>query len=176
LAAGFGAKLAALIAYLHGRFPAGHRFAGGATPTFATAPPLWVMGSGAGSASIAARHGANYAYSLFHRGSQADPAVTAAYREAHPDGRVAVAATCICADTEARAAAQLRMVEAWLGGDMRVVISGTPERCREQALAMAHRFGANEMVLLHAWHEPAPRLAAVHAMAELFGLHSEVAA
>ena len=39
-------KLAALVRYLDGDFPAGHRFANGATPCFAERPALWLMGVG----------------------------------------------------------------------------------------------------------------------------------
>ncbi len=167
LMASFDARLGALLDYLHGRFPDGHRFACGATPPFVDAPPVWVMGSGPGSAATAAARGAHYAYSLFHKGSRQDPAVPAAYRERRPDGRVAVAVSCISADTAAAAAAQRRLVEGWLKDDVRVVLSGTHDACREQVSALAERFHADEVILLHLWHDHARRVDAVEAMAAL---------
>lgn len=167
LMAGFAPRLARLVDYLHGRFPAGHRFANAATPLFAAPPPVWVMGSGPGSAAAAADQGAHYAYSLFHRGSRLDPAVPAAFRARQTGGRVAIAASCICAPTEEDAAAQRRLVEGWLKEDMRVVISGTPDECRAQVLDLAARFQADEVILLHLWHDHARRIAAVEAMAPL---------
>ena len=168
LVAGFGAKLEELIALLRGDFPAGHRFAAAATPQFVAPPPVWVMGSSTASAATAASVRAHYAYSLFHRGSKLDPAITATYRAGNPEGRVAIAASCICAPTANRARIQRTLVEGWLKDDMRVVIAGTPAECREQVLALARRFGADEVILLHLWHEQAPRLDAVDALAELF--------
>jgi luciferase family oxidoreductase group 1 len=168
LIAGFGAKLKELMALLHGDFPLGHRFAGGVTPQFVAPPPVWVMGSSAPSAATAAAAGTHYAYSLFHRGSKLDPAVTMSFRDTHPDGRVAIAASCICAATTARAQAQRSLIEGWLKDDMRVVIAGTPGECREQVESLARRFAADEVILLHLWHEQAPRLDALDALAELF--------
>ncbi|BEH27566.1 luciferase-like monooxygenase [Burkholderia pseudomallei] len=167
LMASFDGRLGVLLDYLRGRFPDGHRFACGATPPFVDAPPVWVMGSGPGSAATAAARGAHYAYSLFHKGSRQDPAVPAAYRERRPDGRVALAVSCISADTAAAAAAQRRLVEGWLRDDMRVVLSGTHDDCREQVLALAQRFRADEVILLHLWHDPARRVDAIEAMASL---------
>jgi luciferase family oxidoreductase group 1 len=172
--AGFAKGLTDLMAYLYGRFPADHRFARGATPCFVPAPPVWVMGSGFGSARLAAEQGAGYAYSLFHRGSKLEPAVTRLYRdEAERSGtasRVAIAASCICAPTGAEAAAQRQLVEGWLKDDMRVVIAGTPDECHEQVVDMADEYGADEVILFHLWHQQAPRLAAVEALADLFQL------
>ncbi len=176
LAAGFADKLDGLLAHLHGDFPAGHRFAKGTTPCFAAAPPVWVMGSGANSSALAARRGVNYAYSLFHRGSRMQRDVTLAYREAHPRGRLALAASCICAEDPSEAEAQLRLVEGWIGGDIRVVVSGTPETCRDELLELAATFNADELILLHAWHLQEPRLAAVRAMAEVMGVRGAVPA
>jgi len=170
MASGFAGRLDAMLAHLHGRFPPGHRFAAGATPVFVPPPPVWVMGSSPGSAVIAAERGVDYAYSVFHRGSRMQPEVTRAYRVAHPRGRVALAASCICAPTAAEAEAQRRLVEGWIGGDIRVVVSGTPERCRDELLDLVAAFGADELILLHAWHLAEPRLAAVRAMAEALGL------
>jgi luciferase family oxidoreductase group 1 len=172
----FGRKLTDLDAYLNGRFPAGHRFAAGASPVHAPAPPLWIMGSSENSALRAAQHRAGFAYSLFHRGSGNDAAVTMAYRDAvsrnagSDTGRINIAATCICAEDAEAVAAQCKLVARWLNNDMRISISGTPQQCREQIAAVAERYGADEITLFHLWHEPEPRLAALGALAAEFGL------
>jgi len=169
----FGDKLAEVMKLLRGDFPKGHRFVGAATPQFVVAPPVWVMGSSASSASVAASVGADYAYSLFHRGSKLDPAVTAAYRETRPEGRIAVAASCICAPDAQKAEAQRILVEGWFKDDVRIVIAGTPADCHDQIQDLARRFGADEVIVLHLWHEQAPRLDALEAMAEFF--HTDAA-
>jgi luciferase family oxidoreductase group 1 len=170
----FADKLHALLRYLDGDFPPGHRFADGATPCHAPRPPLWIMGSGAGTAQLAAASGAGYAYSMFHRASTRDPAVCAAYREqAHAGGgtpEVLVALSCVCADDEAAAYAQRDQVEAWIGGTMRVNVAGTPTACHEQIGAACERFGAQGAIVYHMWHLEERRRAALVALAELAGL------
>lgn len=168
----FALKLAELARYLRRDFPEGHRFAGGVTPRFAAAPPLWVMGTSAGSARLAATHGALFAYSLFHRGSRGDAGVARLFRDEALIGprRFAIAASCICGDSDGAVAAQRALVETWLAGDMRVVIAGRPDECREQILALTDRYGADEVILFHLWHDPERRLAALHALADAFHL------
>src|SRR3546814_19318657 len=99
------------------------------------------MGSGPGSAAAAASVGADYAYSLFHRGSRLDPAVPAVFRRANPTGRIAVSASCICALTTTQAAAQRRLFEGWLKDDMRVVVSGPQAQCHAQVPGLAEGSG-----------------------------------
>lgn len=172
----FVRKLPALEAFLHGRFEAGHRFAFGATPQHAMAPALWVMGSSERAARRAGANRAHFAYSLFHRGSSQEPSVAQAFREAcHArgdgfQGRVQIAATCICAETEVAAQAQRRRVEHWLQNDLRVLISGTKQQCHEQIVALVDRFDADDVTLFHLWHEQEPRLAALRAIADAFKL------
>ncbi len=170
----FADKLAALVQYLNGDFPPGHRFATGVTPCFANRPPLWIMGSGFGTAELAAKSGAGYAYSLFHRGSTHDAAVTAAYREhaAQRAGKseVSIALSCVCADTDAAAQAQRTQVEGWIGSTMRVNIAGTPQACHEQILAACDKYGAEGVIIYHMWHLEECRRDALVALSELFGL------
>lgn len=170
----FADKLRALARYLNDDFPANHRFAKGATPCFATRPPLWVMGSGFGSAELAAKAGANYAYSLFHRASTHDPAVVAAFRE-HARGfskkpTVSIAISCICADDDAAAVAQRSQIESWIGGTMQVNIAGTPQACHEQILASCDKYGAQGVIIYNMWHLAERRRDALMALSELFTL------
>jgi luciferase family oxidoreductase group 1 len=178
----FADKLSALLRYLDGDFPAGHRFANAATPCFAARPPVWIMGSGFGTAELAAKSAASYAYSLFHRASTQDPAITAAYRQQYAgyqasaaDAGVAIALSCVCADSEAEAEAQKQQVEGWIGGTMRVNICGTPQSCRDQIVAMQDRYSADSIIIYHMWHLPERRRAAIIALAELFQLPTSFA-
>ncbi len=77
----FPRKLGELARYLRRDFPEGHRFFHGPTPRHVAAPPLWVMGTSENSAGLAARTGAHYAYSLYHRFSREDPGVAQAFRD-----------------------------------------------------------------------------------------------
>lgn len=173
----FADKLAALLKYLEGDFPDGHRFEHAATPCFAAPPPLWIMGSGFGTAELAARSAASYAYSLFHRGSTQDAAITIAYRrqfaEYQPDARqaeLAIALSCVCADTMEAAEKQKQQVESWIGNTMRVNIWGTPLSCRDQILAIHERYDADNIIIYHMWHLEERKRAALLALAELFQL------
>lgn len=172
----FADKLSALLRYLDNDFPPGHRFANGATPCFAARPGVWVMGSGFGTAELAAKTGSGYAYSMFHRASTQDPAVTARYREhAHVEpgsDRVAIALSCVVGDTDAAAQAQRAQVEGWIGGTMRVNIAGTAESCADQIRETCAKFGTPHVIVFHMWHLEAPRVAAMQAFAELFGLEA----
>lgn len=170
----FAARLEALVRYLDGDFPAGHRFAAGATPCHAQRPPLWIMGSGPGTAELAAVSGANYAYSMFHRASGQDAAIPAAYRQRARqrgrEGEVLVALSCVCADTDAAAQRQRSQVEAWIGATMRVNIAGTPRACHDQLMAACETYGAQGVIVFHMWHLEERRRDALVALAELSGL------
>ena len=180
----FADKLAALVKYLNGDFPAGHRFAHAATPCFAERPPLWIMGSGFGTAELAAKSAASYAYTLFHRASTQDAAITSAYRqkyaeyqamagedtEAAGQASVAIALSCVCADSQEAAQAQKQQVESWIGSTMRVNICGTPSSCRDQILAIQERYDADNIIVYHMWHLEEPKRAAIVALADMFQL------
>lgn len=173
----FSTKLINLVRYLDGDFPDGHRFAQGATPCFAERPPLWVMGSGFGTAELAAKSSATYAYSLFHRASTQDAAITRAYREHYENyhsgknrSHVAVALSCVCAESAAEAQSQKQQVETWIGNTMRVNICGTPEECRDQLLAIQERYQADNLIIYHMWHLAQRKRNAMLALAEMFGL------
>lgn len=173
----FANKLAELVRYLHGDFPAQHRFANCATPCDADPPALWVMGSGFGTAELAAKSAAGYAYSLFHRASTQDAAIPQAYRQhyqhyqaAQGNPEVAIALSCICADSIAEAEQQKQRVETWLGGSMRVNIVGTPQTCRDELLSIQEKYTANQLIIYHMWHLEQAKHAAISALAELFEL------
>lgn len=176
----FAEKLANLKRYLDGDFPEGHRFARAATPCFAERPPLWIMGSGFGTAELAAKSAASYAYSLFHRASTQDAAITAAYERQYGEyqgntdkAEIAIALSCVCADKAEDAEAQKQQVESWIGSTMRVNISGTPASCRDQLLAIQERYETDNIIIYHMWHLEERKRAAIVALAELFKLPTE---
>ncbi|MFZ6876048.1 MsnO8 family LLM class oxidoreductase [Undibacterium sp. Di27W] len=177
----FANKLADLKRYLDGDFPEGHRFAHAATPCFAERPPLWIMGSGFGTAELAAKSAASYAYSLFHRASTQDAAITAAYQRQYGEyqgntdkAKIAIALSCVCADTEELAQSQKQQVESWIGSTMRVNICGTPASCRDQILAIQERYAADSIIIYHMWHLEERKRAAIVALAELFQLEADL--
>lgn len=98
-----------LNAYLHDALPAGHRFAGlVASPSIPTAPEVWLLGSSLGTAQIAARKGANYAYAQFFGVPGSEEAIHY-YKdnfkpsELVPEPRALAAVMVVCADTEEEA-------------------------------------------------------------------------
>jgi len=114
----FPEQLAELLAYLDDRLPAGHPFARLATtlPGRPEAPDVWLLGSSPQSGLWAAELGLPYAFADFIHPVGA--AIAARYRaEFVPSERLAaprviVAASVICADTDAEAerlAASVRM-------------------------------------------------------------------
>lgn len=167
----FPRKLGELARYLRRDFPEDHRFFHGPTPRHATAPPLWVMGTSETSAGLAARTGAHYAYSLYHHYSREAPSVARAFRDAGGERlRFAIAVSCICDDDPDAVEAQRVYFDSLVAGDMRVIVAGRPEECREQILSLIDRYGPDEVILFHLWHYPERRLAALQALAEAFRL------
>lgn len=65
-----------LVTYLYDLAGEEHRFSGiRATPLIETAPKMWLLGSSGGSAMLAARHGAGYAFAHFINGEGGDDVV-----------------------------------------------------------------------------------------------------
>jgi len=105
----FPQQVADVIDFVHDRLPAGHPFAGvRAMPAGPTAPEVWLLGSSAESAAIAAHFGAAFSFAHFIN-ADGGAEVTRAYRAAFrpspelPAARASAAVFAICADTEAEA-------------------------------------------------------------------------
>lgn len=98
-----------LYAYLHDSLPPGHRFAGlHASPSIPTAPDIWLLGSSLGTAQIAARKGAKYAYAQFFGVPGSEDAIHYYKENFRPsemnrEPRALAAVMVICADTEEEA-------------------------------------------------------------------------
>jgi alkanesulfonate monooxygenase SsuD/methylene tetrahydromethanopterin reductase-like flavin-dependent oxidoreductase (luciferase family) len=136
-------------------------------------PELWVCGTSAGSARLAARLGACFAFHDFlnrSRPQPADgPAAVEIYRsEFRPDDHLAspkfnVAVYGLCADSEERARRLWRQAP-------EPGFCGSPERCREQLLELADRYGTDELVVQSMTDDLDARLESYRLLAEALEL------
>lgn len=173
----YPAMIAELEGFLTDSLPDHSPFAGRvrATPTPEETPPLWLLASSPDSASFAAHFGLPLAFADFI--SQSDGASIAhAYREhfqptdRHPEPRLLIAASVICADTDEDAEELAAGVKLWrqrgLQGpipspdDVRTdvpgalavqpsrkpMIQGNPSTVAANVRAMAERYGADEFM------------------------------
>lgn len=112
-------------------------------------PEIWSLGSGKGSARLAAKHGLRFAYSLFHHGSGDGRASAAAYRGEFTAAcgasapYLAVAATGVCATTSR---ATSRIAAGYDSGYLRPNLVGTPEACLDELLTTVRPFEPDEVV------------------------------
>lgn len=136
-------------------------------------PALWSMGTGPGSAALAATHGLGFAYSVFHSMSGEDPSIVGRYRDefrpswARRASEVIVATAGVCAETDAEARAQ---AEAWRNPHHLPRIVGSPESCRRQLEALQQRYGADEIVFADLVGDGSRRAASYQMLAEACGL------
>ncbi|MBT2583902.1 LLM class flavin-dependent oxidoreductase [Planococcus sp. ISL-109] len=90
------------------------------TPITGTAPELWLLGTGEGSAKLAAERGMAYAYAHFARPEKAGIEVVKHYREAFNPSRirnhphVSVAVFAIVGETEEQAEQLAKAFDLWL--------------------------------------------------------------
>jgi luciferase family oxidoreductase group 1 len=200
----FPNQLAELLGYLGGTIPPDHPFA----PLAATLPGRphhpepWLLGSSPQSGIWAAEVGLPYAFADFIQPGGA--AIAARYREEFQASewlaapRVVVAASAICAETDAEAerlAASSRMAISLLyrgrlvavppvetalrflaeqGGSTlpagRRLIVGSPSTVRAGIEAVAREYGAEEVLIVTITHEHASRRRSYELIAEEFGL------
>lgn len=201
----FPQQLAELLAYLNDELPADHPFARlAALPGRPESPEPWLLGSSPQSGIWAAELGLPYAFADFI--NPAGAAVAARYRasfvpsaaEAAP--RVTVAASVICADSDAEAerlAASARMMITLLyrgqlvpvppvdvalqfleaerarGTSMPVarrMILGAPATVRAGIEALAREYVAEEVMLVTITYEHAARVRSYELVAEAFAM------
>jgi luciferase family oxidoreductase group 1 len=118
-------------------------------------PQLWQMGSGTGSAKLAARLGMRLCMALWYQREESVDvrAVLADYASRfQPAPELASAIGClslsgICAETDAEAQRMLAAVTERFGGKPTVNFCGSPERCRETILDLAARHAVREVVI-----------------------------
>jgi len=160
-------KVAEVQAYLEDRGPVSAYLR-------AVAPPeLWILGTGGDSASLAARLGASFALSLFHRPTMPDPvAVDRAYRDAFrpsslrgaPRTCIAIAGACSDTDTDAR-----RIAAAYPNIFVWPTIVGTPDHWANELGSLARRFAADDVVVLDLSQRLEDRFRTLELLARTFG-------
>jgi luciferase family oxidoreductase group 1 len=118
-------------------------------------PQIWLMGSGTGSAALAAKLGANLCMTLWYSMPR-EVDVRAVLQnyvdtfERGPDGPPAtpgLSLSGICAETDAEAKKMLKAAKERCGDKLIVNFCGSPARCRETILELADRHGVNEVVI-----------------------------
>lgn len=123
------------------------------------AAELWLQGSGMGNVILSAKHGTNFSYSLFHRGSKQDPALLKEYKNSfqrdryysQPQSNIAV--SVICAENEHIAKRQKERVISFLGQDIFINIVGSPRQCSDEIRALAGRFETDEVIIHSLWDD-----------------------
>lgn len=174
VAADYADKVSEAVSCLEGRGPLA------AAPDDAAAPEIWILGSGGGSAPLAARLGTCFALSLFHAGAASDPTIIADlyrsnFRPSPARGgraRACIAVAGVCADTDADAQ---RIALAHTNSFVRPNIIGTPERWRDEVTALCRRFAVDEVVVLELSRHFEDHQRAIEALAEVFALGVTVA-
>ena len=136
------AEVGELLAFFDGDFPQDHPLAGmRSVPGPGLRPPLWLLGSSTFSAQVAALLGQRYAFAKPLRAPRCSDQALATYRQRfRPSAdlqqpEVIVAATVICAPTEARGpTARLPAARSpWCGCARTICV-----RCRARRRALAH--------------------------------------
>ena len=173
LASRFEQNLVEMHSYLHNNYPADTPFQCGATPVINAQNTTWIMGTGMGSAIIAAKHSTAFSYSLFHRFSKQVPAISEHYRsEFIPgNGRLMpccnIAVSVVCAPTEAEALKQKTWIES-VQSDFQINVYGDAESCVTQLRNLARIYQTNELVIFMMWHIFEKRLEGLQLLAERF--------
>lgn len=173
VAKNFESKLIEMHSYLHNNYPAGHRFENGATPIASAGDTSWIMGTGMGSAILAAKHSVSFSYSLFHKRSLQDASVVKYYQDNFTPNfnkktsSTNIAISVICADDINEAIKQKEWVNS-LGSSFRVNIVGKPETCYANILELCKEYQTGEVVIYMMWHNYEKRIKAFKSLAAYF--------
>jgi len=140
-------------------------------PTGVPPPPLWILGSGAGSSALAARLRRPYAAAMFFAGPQADASgPMAAFRRAVGDNPPPTIIAVSVTGGDTQAAAHRRDAALVDRGKIAANVVGTPEACAARLAEVRDRCGADEVMITTFADDPAERLwlfdALAHAWAE----------
>ena len=149
----FERKTRDLIAYLRLGYKSQQKYE--STAPLPNMPEIWLMGSGTGSAALAAKFGTKLAMALWYHSPgtvdvQAILANYAAHFQRAPDGPPAtgcISLSGICAETDAEAEAMLAAAKERIGPKLFVNFCGSPERCRDAIVDLAARHGVREVVI-----------------------------
>ncbi|MFW6201614.1 MAG: LLM class flavin-dependent oxidoreductase [Gemmatimonadota bacterium] len=128
----FPEQVADLLEWLRDGFEDGHPWRRvRATPRSASAPPVWVLGSGGGTARVAGELGRGYAFAQFISGRDAAPAFERYRRHFEPsddfaEPRTILAVGAICGETEEEAVRLALSTALWRMRIVRGVDRGIP--------------------------------------------------
>lgn len=129
-------------------------------------PPVWVLGSGSKSATLASELDLSYACALmFARGVDLGPRLLQQHRQqARSAARGLIAVSMVCMSTEAEAHA----IERDLSGEglLPSTIVGAPEQCAARLGELASRAGTDEILIATWARDPALRLGMYRLIAE----------
>ena len=200
----FPHQLAELRALSAGTVPPDHPFASvRVTPGGVALPPIWLLGSSGASAAFAGANGLGYAFASHFAPTPAAPALSA-YRdafqpsEAFPRPHAILAASVVCAETDAEARRLAQTMElAWarirtgrfeplaspdeaaahayspaeaqaVRQVRQIAVVGAPETVAAELQRRADAAGADELMVTTTVHDPAARLRSYELLAEAF--------
>lgn len=169
----FESKLIEMHSYLHNDFPKGHRFENGATPIIPIGNTTWIMGTGMGSAVLAAKHSFSFSYSLFHKRSLQEPNVVKFYHDNFTPNfnkkksSSNIAVSVICSDDINEAIAQKNWIDS-MKSEFQVNIIGTPETCHAQIVQLCKEYQTDEVVIYMMWHIYEKRINAFKLLSKCF--------
>ncbi len=201
----FSEQLAELIGWVGERFPDDHPWRRvRATPRGTDLPEIWVLGSGGGTADVAAAAGSGYSFAQFIAGIDGAEAV-ARYRRAFRSGALSsphahVAVGVVCAESREEALRLSLSTHLWrmriirgidrgipspeeaerefadagiplqsLHGEGKAVV-GDPDEVRRELIALAERYGVDEVMTVTVTHDLAARRRSYELLADVMGL------
>ncbi len=161
----YAAVINELLGWLNGAGPeriAPHR----------SAPEPWILGSSGATVMQAAKLGTAFSLALFF-GGDSDSTIVQRYRENfRPSARVCapicnIAVAGVCADSELEAR---RLADAATKGGLITHVAGTSAQCHEQLLALADRYGVDEVIFRDVSPTSATKLRSYELLPERFRL------
>lgn len=168
-----------LVGHCRNLFPRKHKLYNGPTPIGQPSPPLVLLGGGkgVGNMMMAAQYGTSFCYSLSHGMADTGPQTVQQYRERFQPStqlekpHATIAASMICAETNAGALASLHYFQA-LDPMLRAVVMGRPERCKEQIEELMFQYQVDEFVAIPMYETYQERIRAYEMLSEVCSLTS----
>lgn len=134
-------------------------------------PPLWVLGSGSKSQTLASSLGVSYACALIFNGGMATgPKLLEEYRSEYmaslerPASRACVAVSAVCMEREEDAIA--REAQLNKAGMLKSNIVGSPAQCAARLRELAEINGTSEILVTTWLQDPAERISMFRSLAE----------
>lgn len=171
-AADYSRKVREVVAYLD------HRATVPAYPSDVQAPQVWVLGSGSGSAPLAAETGAGFCLSLFHANAACDPKIIqrdyrANFIQSVGSGKksrdaIAIAGACTDSDVQAQ-----RIRQSHRNAFVKPNIVGTAEQFRSYIQALCCQYDVTEVIYLDVCQDIAERKRSLEIIAQIFAFESQ---